>query len=134
MGGRGSSGGLGTSRSGTSPKLQNLVGSEKQIAWAEKIRDNAISDLESMKKNIDRLVRNGFRDDGRDAAQGYTKEDVQSVMASMIHGFNTQQYAKAGKIIDERSALTYDALRRNAQAAYSNGIKWDNKSKRWVKK
>lgn len=52
MGGRGSSGIV------LSGGLPALMGSEKQIAWATSIRENALGQLDKMKRDVDTAVKN----------------------------------------------------------------------------
>lgn len=120
MGGRGSFGGVGSkggSGSALSAKMPSLSGSAKQVSWAESIRHDALA-------NMDNLVKSAKDEFGISMPQGgrvsgkvadWSRKDLVS---------NFQKITNASQIIDARSGLTYDAMRRrmiSAQLAYNRG-------------
>lgn len=87
MGGRGSSSGSGTKKANV--KLPDLHGSEKQIAWANQIREEAIKTVEM---NIERA----------------RKQLKQTKMESMF-GPEIEAYRQVGKNLYEALLKTADA-------------------------
>lgn len=131
MGGRG---GAGVSSARRSFKLPEFLGSEKQTAWAKEIAEGAFKGVELMQKNIDRFVAQGFRDDGSDAAQGYTSREVKEVRKFLESAFEEPTMKAAKNVIGKRSLFTQEYLKKIAQGVYKAGQKWDPKKKNWVKR
>lgn len=112
MGGRGSSGGGGGGGGGT-PKLQELTGSEKQVAWANDIRQGAFNQLDAMDANYDRLRSVAQQEVGAkrgpkveaaaESLAGYNKSDVQAGREALIKAFNSPQAKSASAVIDKRN-------------------------------
>lgn len=116
MGGRGSSGGGG---GGGMPKLQALTGSEKQVAWANDIRNSAFKQLNLMDKDYDTRLKqekkfiksSGQSYDAKSSTEsllGYNKSDVQAARQALTSAFNSPQAKSASAVIDKRK--TFDPV------------------------
>lgn len=96
MGGRGGSSGLSNNRNNT-PKMPQLQGTEKQVKWAEDLRQKGIKELAYLNPNSD-----GFRqtiaisDRNKLRDRGYTE-----YMPDMQKRDKTEALAKLKKIHDD---------------------------------
>lgn len=124
MGGRGSSGrGSGGGRDVLStPKMQALSGSEKQIAWAESIRDKAFATL--------RTLESEWKFTGWSASPSRDLGEVHKMLESW---FSQKAASKASHIIDNRYALTITNIRQIANQVKRTEAVWDDKKRRFVK-
>lgn len=113
MGGRGSAGGgVGAGRA----SLPTLRGSDRQVAWANDIRDTAYGQLDAMDRTLDRLESQtkGYprTRDGRTAAEdlaGFTRASVRTVRAELNDALSGVTSAKT--IIDQRDNLSAGRIR-----------------------
>lgn len=113
MGGRGSAGGgAGASRT----PLPTLRGSERQVSWANDIRDTAYGQLDAMERAIDRFesqMRGAPRTrDGKTAAEdlaGYTRANIRTVRAELNDTLSGVTEART--IIDQRNNLSASRIR-----------------------
>lgn len=113
MGGRGSSGG----GYALSAKMPTLSGSAKQVPWAESIRREALS-------NVDSLVKTAKSEFGLSLPQGgsVSKKTADFVKKDVVSAF--QKITSASKIIDARNNFGYESMRRrmiSAQLAVNRG-------------
>lgn len=109
MGGRGSSGGGQGGKHGenwaASAKMPELKGSEKQIKWANDIRDTALRNADLVVKNAKNLsASTSFNIPSVEAA-----EFARNVSVKELQSVNS-----ASKIIDKRTKLSYDGLNKIA--------------------
>lgn len=106
MGGRGSSSGL----SNNQISLPKLRGSEKQIAWAEDIRNEAIRtadlNIESSKKRMKE-----YGDSGK-ALFGPRLEAYKQVKANLLNALSKMD--DASKIIDKSHIISGDTVNKEA--------------------
>lgn len=129
MGGRGSSGGGGGGGGGM-PKLQPLTGSEKQVKWANDIRESAFRQLDMMDANFDRHLKEekaliksqGYTYSAKVGAEnlaGYNKTDVQAAREALTKAFNSPQAKSASAVIEKRgdfsSRSIIQSVRRHAE-------------------
>lgn len=134
MGGRGGSG-LGAVSKPSGWKLPDFVGSEKQVSWAKDIAESAFENLDLMQNHIEKMVSQyGFRDDGTDAASGYTTREIKEVRKFLQSAFEQSEMKAAKTVIDRRNALNRDFLENLAKETFRTGTKWDKTQKKWVKK
>lgn len=107
MGGRGSSGiGSGTS-------LPALTGSEKQIAWASKIRTQALANADILIAQTKKPL--GFTHSG-------TKISTSSAITAKKALQNTfQEVTSASKIIDTRGSVSFDSIVKVASIEQRTG-------------
>lgn len=113
MGGRG---GSGTRAGAGRAALPALTGSERQVSWANDIRDTAYGQLDAMDRNLDRLEAQtkGYprTRDGRTAAEdlaGYTRESIRTVRSELNDTLSSVTSAKT--IIDQRDNLSASRVR-----------------------
>lgn len=105
MGGRGSSGGGAGGKHGANyaanAKMPELKGSEKQVKWANDIRDTALRSADAVVSNAKKLsdspAINTPSVEGAEFARNVAVKELQSVVS-------------ASKIIDKRNKLSYDGL------------------------
>lgn len=134
MGGRGGSGNNAAGKS-NSWKLPEFVGSDKQVAWAKDIAEAAFKNLDLVQTHIEKMVSQyGFRDDGRDAAQGYTANQIKEVRKFLQSVFDQPEMKAAKQVIDKKDMLSRNALERVAKETFRDGMKWDKAKKKWVKR
>jgi|GEM_PF-3034463 len=128
MGGRGSSGIV------LSGGLPALMGSEKQIAWATSIRENALGQLDKMKRDVDTAVKNfrggkidktdpGFAERAAENMFKYSARDVITVKKNTIEWF--KRNASASSVIDKRFDLSERELKSKVQQERHNRRKRD---------
>lgn len=134
MGGRGGSG-LGTASKASGWKLPEFVGSEKQAAWAKDIAEAAFKNLDLMQSHIEKMVSQyGFRDDGTDAASGYTTREIKEVRKMLQSVFEQPEMKSAKNVIDRRNMFDRAYLQKVLNGVFRDGQKWDKTQKKWVKK
>lgn len=98
MGGRGARGGTGGNK--IKSKLPNLEGSEKQISWANEIRNNVIEIIEAESKVFEKnksFFKNDYFGDKEayEDYKKYSKEAINETKASKwISSFKNVQYDK----------------------------------------
>lgn len=134
MGGRGSSSGMGGSRSGAR-NLPNLSGSEKQVKWANDIRRSALDTIElNIKSSRDYLKR--FKNDFDSQVKVDLYESARETYLKKLRSVTS-----AKDIIDNRHLYdgqrivnTINDMARDMAIQRSNGYKYDKKKKRMVKK
>lgn len=114
MGGRGSSGGGGSRAS-----LPALQGSERQVSWANDIRDTAYAQLDAMDRTLDRMEQQArqtswvstaaqARREAEDLA-GFSRQSVRTVRAEVNDTLSGITSASA--IINNRERLTASRIR-----------------------
>ena len=94
------------------------TGSEKQVSWANSIRQTALNTFDSMEKNFDEYKERWLQSSRRQSATeeqkaeqaaeyayGYSKEDIKEARKSLVSIFQDQM-ADAKLIIDRRSRLS----------------------------
>lgn len=134
MGGRGGSG-LGPASKASRWKLPEFVGSEKQAAWAKDIAEAAFKNLDLMQSHIEKMVSQyGFRDDGTDAASGYTTREIKEVRKMLQSVFEQPEMKSAKNVIDRRNMFDRSYLQKVLNGVFRDGQKWDKTQKKWVKK
>ena len=110
MGGRGGSRGSGSGGGGSSAvnaKMPELSGSEKQVSWAQSIRENAL-------ENADLLVKNAKKLGLNPSAVTASVEGAEAARKVVINSFQSE--TKASVIIDRRRSTTYQAIEKIALA------------------
>lgn len=116
MGGRGSGGSRGGGGSGNavSAKMPELVGSPKQIAWAEDIRRQALSDVDRLRTNYE-LMKKRAPDDKKFAEDtlGYNLKDVSAVQEFVIE--TLRKVTSAKQFIDGRERMTGRVIEKMAR-------------------
>lgn len=134
MGGRGSS--FQTSNNVfTERKFPELTGSEKQIKWANDIRDSALDTIElNIKSSRDYLKR--FKNDFDSQVKVDLYESARETYLKKLRSVTS-----AKDIIDNRHLYdgqrivnTINDMARDMAIQRSNGYKYDKKKKRMVKK
>lgn len=131
MGGRGSSGAGGGNPSGW--KLPTFTGSPKQVEWANDIATATFKNLDFMEQAIDRYVKDyGYRDDGKGAAQGYTKREIKEVRKYFQSAFEQPGMDVAKNVIERRKYLSRYSIEELAKEAFRSGKTWDKIKKKWV--
>ena len=121
MGGRGAAGGGGGSSKGggaATPKLQPLTGSEKQVKWANDIRDGALRALDHLESEYDRFKKMFGNDSSARETVGYEKDDVRALRATIVQFLNDPRASSASVVIDRRRDFTQEALTRMAHNHY----------------
>lgn len=133
MGGRGSSGGSGGSGGGnlSTPKMQDLKGSAKQVAWAEDIRESAFQNLRNMENNRERMIK---LDSTFEKDIPYTKSDLVETKKYIAAALAQPAASKASTIIDMRRELSYDNIKKTAETVHKEGLVWDSSKNNFVKK
>lgn len=121
MGGRGAAG-SGSAGIGSSPKLQDLSGSERQIKWASEIRQTALKQLDAMEQNYKRLEKTAKAEkasgSNRTIAEitedlaGYGLKDIQAGREALVKFMNDPRAKSASVIIDRRRSFDPNAIRR----------------------
>lgn len=115
--------------------MPEFVGSDKQVSWAKDIAETAFKNLDLMQGHIEKMVSQyGFRDDGRDAVQGYTANQVKDVRKFLQSVFDQPEMKAAKQVIDKKDMLSRNALERVAKETFRDGMKWDKAKKKWVKR
>ena len=116
MGGRGSAGRGGGGR----VSLPALQGSERQVSWANDIRETAYSALDGLDRTLDRIerdVRRGSLAEGRTNAQiqrtaedmaGFSRQSIRTVRAELNDTLSTVTSART--IIDQRDNLSANRI------------------------
>jgi hypothetical protein len=102
--GRGSAGGGG---GGGGAKMPSLTGSEKQVAWAETIRSNAIQNAANIVKDASREF--GTTDPNGTPITVKAAKVVQSEVTDTLKGIT-----QASTIINNRNSFSYDHIARLA--------------------
>ena len=92
-----------------------MTGSEKQIKWAEDIKDGAFMALDNMVANFNRRIEWG-EDPVRGC--GYDLEAVEELRAQVTEAFDKAD--KASTIIEKRDRCTQSYLERVARAITAN--------------
>lgn len=107
MGGRGSSGGGGGGGGGkaVNAKMPELSGSAKQVAWAESIRHDALSNVDSLVSSATGEFGISFPGGGRVSAQA-----ANAVRDYVVQGF--QHVSSASTIINNRADFSYRSMER----------------------
>ena len=107
MGGRGGAGGgiANGTKSALSAKMPTLKGSEKQIKWAEEIR-------ESVLKNADLVVKNAEKIGGYASITTPSTDGAKFARKSVIE--QLQKVDSASALINNRSRMTYDYVNKIA--------------------
>lgn len=131
MGGRGSSGGTGGSGGGSlsTPKMQDLKGSAKQVAWAEDIRESTFQNLRNMEDTRERLMKAGINNPTE-----YTKSDLVETKKYITAALSQPAASKASTIIDMRRELSYDSIKKTVETVHKEGLVWDSSKNTFVKK
>lgn len=105
------------------------------MSWAKDIAEAAFKNLDLMQTHIEKMVSQyGFRDDGRDAAQGYTANQIKEVRKFLQSVFDQPEMKAAKQVIDKKDMLSRNALERVAKETFRDGMKWDKAKKKWVKR
>lgn len=122
MGSRGASGStLGQSKALATPKMQTLTGSDKQISWAEDIRNNAFGTLRNLDRNPDKDVK-------------YTRTDLLEMKKSLISIFSDERAKNAGTIINLRGNFSDQHIRAAVISIHHEGMVWSEKEKKFVRR
>ena len=108
MGGRGVSGGVGLSggnKSAIGAKMPTLKGSEKQIKWAQEIREQVLKNADLVVKNAEKL--GGYTDLNNPSVQGakFARKSIRE---------QVQKVELASAFISNRSRMTYDYVNKIA--------------------
>lgn len=109
MGGRGSAGSGGSSRSGN-VKLPELKGSAKQVAWAKDIREEFLSSAAS-------IVKQAGSELGLTNMHGFpiSVAGAKAMQKEVIKGFSTATEAKYIIDLKQNARHTYDFLKNWAE-------------------
>lgn len=97
-------------------KMPELTGTEKQIAWANDIREDFLANADGLVANAERWEARG---DKYSVRYGITEQYTTS---SELEGIRERLYimiagvSSAAKIIDCRDRLTYEAVKKIAGA------------------
>lgn len=123
MGGRG--GGGGTS-GGTTSKLPALIGSEKQVSWAESIRASVFDNLTAMQKTIEKrkgeikyISEDKAKQKEAEDLLGYSSKNVRT--AREYYSTFFQRVTSASEIIDKRAEFSANQVDRAVRAEKSRG-------------
>lgn len=106
MGGRGSNSGI--IHKSVAPSLPKLQGTEKQVAWANQIREDAINTAErNIKLNEDRLRQYGIKNMYEPKIEAYkqVRDNLRTALSKID---------KASDIIDKRHIISGETV--NTQA------------------
>lgn len=133
MGGRGSSGGVGGSGGGnlSTPKMQELKGSAKQVTWAEDIRESAFANLRNMDAYRERTVK---LDPSFEKDIKYTKSDLVETKKYIESALSQPAAGKASTIIDMRQEFSASSIKSMVETVHKEGLVWDKSKKTFVKK
>lgn len=119
----------------TTWSIPTFTGSPKQVAWATQIAQDALANLDNAQAYIDKMVNEyDYADDGENAAQGYTSAEIAEVRSFVQDLFDLPKMHSAAMVIDNRSGLSYDALVKMMQSAFSLNLKWDRTAHQWIKR
>ena len=109
MGGRGGSGGVRSGKNfAVNAKMPQLVGSEKQVRWAESIRESMLLAADVVVRNAERTRANGVPlGTSNPSVEGarYARKDVVQTL---------QNVTEASQIIDARKKLTQNYIEKIA--------------------
>ena len=126
MGGRGSAGG----DRGKIASFPKLVGSEKQIAWAIDIRNQAYTNLDTIERNARKVFTDGGRMD-----TGISVKSVETVRREITYVFGTKPMRKRLSIQEVRfllALLTGWLEKKKEQDSYQRRRRKEEKGKtRW---
>lgn len=103
MGGRGSSGTGGGGGKAVNAKMPELTGSAKQVEWAESIRHDALSAVDRLFNNYNRIndqVKHRKGDTLAEDTLGYTLKDAAVIKSQVVSEF--QKITSASTIINLR--------------------------------
>ena len=88
-----------------------------------------------MQSHIEKMVSQyGFRDDGTDAASGYTTREIREVRKMLQSVFDQPEMKSAKNVIDRRNMFDRSYLQKVLNGVFRDGQKWDKTQKKWVKK
>ena len=122
MGGRGSGSGMsGGGSGGKSVKLPQLKGSERQIAWANQIRRDAIATAD---RNIEHFQKEKKKAGGI-SIHDDTIAAYKEVRSNLVNAL--QKIDSASVIIDKRHIFSGDTVIREADKIR---LKWGNQKKK----
>lgn len=115
--------------------MPDFVGSEKQVSWAKDIAEATFKNIDFMQNYIEKMVSQyGLQDDGSNAKEGYTISQVKEVRKFYQTIFEQPEMKAAKRVIDQRDAFSREKIEKLARQTFRAGVKWDKKSKTWVKK
>lgn len=109
------------------PKMQTLVGSQKQVTWAENIRSNAFATLRNMEPSA------GKTSGGYDKVR-FDKKDLVEVNKALTSMFSAENAKKASFIIDKRGQFSSQRIEALVIGVHRDGMSWDDKKRQFVKR
>lgn len=126
MGGRGGS----SSRSGGGGRasLPTLTGSEKQISWANDIREQAYIQLDALDRTISRIKKDVSKRGGMsknaikkeaESLAGFSESSIKTVRSELNDTLSKITSAKT--IIDQRNNLSPDSIRQLVTMEFNTG-------------